>query len=210
MEEGLYFILYMRSALLIRSHNDGREWIAAAFYKCVHLGTAYSGSRARMALPFLKWGRGSLMTLGMGIKCFNSSGYKKWRERTKSICPKHFGNMLSFVSRTELVAFGREATATSPSFAARREFHLPPVFTKDICHWTFCKGFRPKAACKTRKVEAAWETAHFRQQSEGPSIQIFLFNFVTSLRITNVSLWGFKWPFLCWCRATNRSLCAVM
>lgn len=65
-------------------------------YTSIHLGTAYSGSRARVEIPFLKWDGGSLMTLGMGIKYLNSSGYKKCTERTSSICPKHFWEHVVF------------------------------------------------------------------------------------------------------------------
>lgn len=73
-----------------------REGKTAAFYKSIHLGTAYSGSWAQMEIPFLNWDGGSLMTLGMGIKYFNSSGYKKCRERTRSMCPKHFWEHVVF------------------------------------------------------------------------------------------------------------------
>lgn len=71
-----------------------------------------------MEIPFLKWDGGSLMTLGMGIKHFNSSGYKKVERKDQkgpgAYVQNTLGTMLSFISRTELVAFGWRATAPFP------------------------------------------------------------------------------------------------
>lgn len=145
----LYFIheVCIVDEVISTTSQCRREWKkTAVFHKSVHLGKAYSGSHARMAIPFLKWDRGSLMTLGMGIKYFNSSGYNKWREWTTSICPQHFGNMLFFGA----CGFWMEGHRTFSLVFSQKGISSPSslfFFSKDICHWTLYKSFRLKVSC---------------------------------------------------------------
>lgn len=62
-----------------------------------------------------------------------------------------FGNVLSFVCGTELVASRLEGHHTLYLVYCRRQFYLPPSFyfpfflySKDICHLTSYKGSEPK------------------------------------------------------------------
>lgn len=122
------------------------------------------------------WNRtgGSLMTLGMGIKYFNSSGYKKSREKDQEHVSKTLlGTCCLLYLEQSSWLLGWKAPAPFPSFSARREFHLPPVFffSKDICHWTFYKSFRAKDSCKTGEAEVARgkkNPTHFRPENKGP------------------------------------------
>lgn len=108
-----------------------------------------------------------------------------------------FGNMLSFVSRTELVAFGWKATAPFPYFQPKGNFISLQFFcfsrTFVIEHSTKVSG--QKDSCKTRKAGSkrkspfqATEQGAILRKYCGQAPALCFFEFVTPLCITNVSL----------------------
>lgn len=112
----LYFILYMSSALLMRSflpsRKAGREWTAANccilhIYFTLTLHTVVHEHKWRY--HFWNGTGGFWRHLAWELMYFNSSGYKKSGLGPGAYVQNTFGNMLSFVSRTELVALGWKA-----------------------------------------------------------------------------------------------------
>lgn len=84
-------------------------------------------------------GRGGVgRLLAWELSSFNSSGYKKCGERDQgTVAQNTSGSMLSFVSRTERVAFGRKATSPLPLVSSQKGILSPSSFffsSKDICH----------------------------------------------------------------------------
>lgn len=120
-------------------------WGRIKHSKSIHLGTAYSSSSARMEIPFLKWDGGSRMTLGMGIKYFNSSGYKKCRERTWSICPKTLlGTCCLLYLEQSLWLLDGRPLHPFLSFEPEGNFHLPPVFFQGHLSLNLLQKFQAK------------------------------------------------------------------
>lgn len=61
-----------------------------------------------------------------------------------------------------------EGHCTFSLVSSQKGISSPSSFlSKDICHWTFYKSFRPKDSCTTRKAEVAREKAHFRRKDRG-------------------------------------------